>query len=140
MSRDQEPDGRPESTRILIADDNRDAAETLAELLRLFGYRVEAAFNGWQALHIADVMHPNVLVLDIGMPKMDGLELAYHLRRKPWARDALLVAHTGWGTEGDVRRSLAAGFDHHLIKPLDVKALIGLIEHVDLHSRPASVN
>lgn len=115
--------------RVLVADDNRDAALTLAELLAIHGYRVDVAFDGPQALAVAERFHPGVLILDIGMPGMDGREVASRLRRRKWAQHALMVAHSGWGGDEDMRRSLDAGFDHHLVKPLAIGALTALIEH-----------
>lgn len=126
------PAGDPPSIkRILVVDDNRDAAETLASLLEIFGYEAQVSFDGGNALRIAEAFRPDVAVLDIGMPGMDGYELASRLREKPWALHTILVAHTGWGSGEDVRRSLSAGFDHHLTKPLDPHVLMRLIGHED---------
>jgi signal transduction histidine kinase/CheY-like chemotaxis protein len=113
--------------RILIADDNYDAAQALALMLRLDGHEVRTANDGAEALKVADEFRPQVILLDIGMPKLDGYETARRLRTRPWARDALLVAQTGWGQEDDKQRAKQAGFDRHLVKPLDPEALSELL-------------
>jgi signal transduction histidine kinase/ActR/RegA family two-component response regulator len=112
--------------RILIVDDNADAAATLARLLRNRGYETHVLFDGPSALEWADAHRPAVVILDIGMPKMDGYEVARRLRQKPGGDDLLLIALSGWGQEEDRRRSSDAGFDAHLIKPVDLAALEGL--------------
>lgn len=113
--------------RVLIADDNYDAAQALALMLRLDGHEVRTASDGAEALKAADEFRPQVILLDIGMPKLDGYETARRLRTRPWARDALLVAQTGWGQEDDKLRAKQAGFDRHLVKPLDPEALSELL-------------
>jgi signal transduction histidine kinase/ActR/RegA family two-component response regulator len=113
--------------RILIADDNFDAAQALALMLRLDGHEVRTASDGAEALRVADEFRPQVILLDIGMPKLDGYETARRLRARPWARDALLFAQTGWGQEDDKQRAKEAGFDRHLVKPLDPEALSELL-------------
>ncbi|HVS02541.1 MAG TPA: ATP-binding protein [Thermoanaerobaculia bacterium] len=119
--------GRPrqqgEALRILVVDDNRDAAEALAELLRLEGYQVVAAHEGRVALAMAAERPPDVALLDIGLPVMDGYELARRLRRQPSDHPLRLIALTGYGQEHDRRRSQAAGFDDHLVKPVDLATL-----------------
>ncbi|HVS75556.1 MAG TPA: PAS domain-containing protein [Steroidobacteraceae bacterium] len=114
--------------RVLVADDNADAAESLALTLKLRGHAVEIAHDGRQALEIAAIAHPEVAVLDIGMPELNGYELAQRIRTEPWGRHMKLVAVTGWSQEEDRRRALAAGFDEHLTKPIELERLIGLIE------------
>ena len=109
--------------RILVVDDNVDAAETLAMLLRLSGHHVRVAHDGPAALEAARSLPPEVVLLDIGMPGMDGYEVARRLRQLPGLAGAVLVALTGWGQEQDRRRSKEAGFDHHLTKPADPLAL-----------------
>jgi PAS domain S-box-containing protein len=108
---------------VLVVDDNRDAAESLGMLLRLLGADVHLAFNGPEALDAAVRYKPAVILLDIGMPGMDGYEVARRIRNLSDFRDVTLIALTGWGQEGDLRLSQSAGFDHHLIKPADVNAL-----------------
>ena len=117
----------PARRRILVADDNRDAAESLAMLLELDGHEVRVAHHGQAALSLAQVFRPDTALLDIGMPDMNGYELAQALRQEPWAANLRLIALTGWGQDGDRRRALAAGFDHHLIKPVDPDKLSALI-------------
>jgi len=128
--------------RVLVVDDNRDAADSLAMLLRLLGAEVQIVYSGAEALAVLDEFCPNVLLLDIGMPGMDGHELARRIRRLPEYRNVLLIAMTGWGQDEDRRRSSEAGFDYHLIKPADVGALETLLVSMD-HSaavRPARLN
>jgi PAS domain S-box-containing protein len=105
--------------RVLVADDNHDAAESLAELLRLNGHEVTVAFDGEAALAEFRRFQPEVALLDIGMPKLDGNAVAGAIRRSPSGRHTMLVAITGWGQEKDRSEALAAGFDHHLTKPVD---------------------
>lgn len=117
----------PTRRRILVADDNRDAAESLAMLLEMAGHEVRVAHLGRAALSVAQVFRPDTALLDIGMPDMSGYEVAQSLRREPWAANIRLIALTGWGQESDRRRALEAGFDHHLIKPVDPDKLAALI-------------
>jgi signal transduction histidine kinase/CheY-like chemotaxis protein len=113
---------------IVIADDNVSAVTLLAELLRMEGHQVHVATDGAQALAIAEVVRPSVLILDIGMPKLTGYEVAQAVRCTPWGRQAFLLAATGWGQESDKARARAAGFDAHLIKPFDPMELLGVLE------------
>jgi signal transduction histidine kinase len=113
--------------RILLADDNRDALETLARLLQLGGHEIHKAVDGVQALEAADRVRPDLVLLDIGMPGMDGYEVARRIRSQPWGRSATLVALSGWGQESDRKRSREAGFDSHCIKPLDPQRLSMLL-------------
>ena len=113
--------------RILLADDNRDAAESLAMLLEMAGHEVRVAHNGKSALSLAQVFRPDTALLDIGMPDMTGYEVAESLRHEPWAAKLVLIALTGWGQESDRRRAHEAGFDHHLIKPVDPDRLARVI-------------
>lgn len=117
----------PPPCRILVADDNNDAADTLAMMLELMGHEVHVAYDGIQAVREAEKFSPAVVFLDIGMPGMDGYEVARRLRRSPATRDAFLVAVTGWGQESDRRRSREAGFDHHAVKPLELAELERLL-------------
>jgi len=116
--------------RILVADDNSDALESLATLLELSGHEVFSAANGALALESAERNLPEVALLDIGMPKLDGYEVARRIRAQPWGRRITLVALTGWGQESDRRRSGEAGFDSHLVKPLDLDKLTALLERL----------
>jgi signal transduction histidine kinase/ActR/RegA family two-component response regulator len=109
--------------RIVVADDNRDSTETLQILLTMMGHQVHIAENGLDAVTLVEAKRPDLVLLDIGMPTMSGYEVARHIRREPWGQSMVLVAVTGWGQEGDRRRSREAGFDHHLVKPVDPIAL-----------------
>jgi signal transduction histidine kinase len=113
--------------RILIADDNNDALESLATLLQLSGHEVYTATNGGTALQSAERHLPEVALLDIGMPLLDGYEVAKRIRAQPWGQRITLVALTGWGQDSDRRRSHEAGFDSHLVKPLDLETLTDLL-------------
>jgi signal transduction histidine kinase len=121
------PQSRMVQRRILIADDNADALETLARVLQLNGHEVFSACNGSVALQSAERHLPDVALLDVGMPLMDGYEVARRIRAEPWGKGVLLVAVTGWGQESDRRRSREAGFDSHLVKPLDLDELTRLL-------------
>ena len=114
--------------RILIVDDNIDAATMLAMLLQASGHAVMVEYGARAGLARARVERPDVCLLDIGLPEMDGNELAQHLRALPETAHALLIAVTGYGQESDRQRTQAAGFDHHLVKPLDPRALFALLE------------
>jgi PAS domain S-box-containing protein len=117
--------------RILVVDDNVDGAVSLARLLELLhGHEVQVAHDGPSALEVADRFRPEVVLLDIGLPGMDGHEVARRLRARPEFGRTPLVALTGWGQESDRRRSREAGFDHHLVKPVDLDALSGLLAEV----------
>jgi signal transduction histidine kinase len=122
-----EPPASTAARRILLADDNRDALETLARLLQLGGHEIYKAVDGVQALEAATRVRPDLVLLDIGMPGMDGYEVARRIRSQPWGRAARLVALSGWGQESDRKRSREAGFDSHCIKPLDPQRLSMLL-------------
>jgi PAS domain S-box-containing protein len=113
--------------RLLVVDDNQDAAMSLALLLKLQGHEVRVANDGQSALEIASTFRPSVIFLDIGMPVMDGYEVARRLRQQPGLEKVVLVALTGWGQKDDRRRSREAGFDHHLVKPAEAKMLEALL-------------
>ncbi|HSC13923.1 MAG TPA: response regulator, partial [Gammaproteobacteria bacterium] len=104
-----------------------DAANTLAMLLQMAGHEVCTALGGQAALTLAGSFRPEVALLDIGMPDVDGYEVAKRVRQTPWGRDALLIALTGLGQDDDKRRARAAGFDHHLTKPVDLHDLDELL-------------
>jgi signal transduction histidine kinase len=120
-------DAAPRGHRILLADDNRDALDSLATLLQCDGHEVHTAADGAEALEVAAACHPDVVLLDIGMPKLDGYEVARRIRAEPWGKSAVLIALTGWGQDEDRRRSREVGFDSHLVKPLDPEALSTLL-------------
>jgi len=113
--------------RILIVDDNVDSAESIALLLELNGHQVKVAHDGPTALEVAGRFRPDVIVLDIGLPGMDGYEVARRLRHGVTTREALLIALTGYSQAEDRLQSQAAGFDHHLVKPVDTDVLQDLI-------------
>jgi two-component system CheB/CheR fusion protein len=121
--------------KVLIADDNRDAADSLAMLLEIDGHEVRVAHGGRAALALAQAFRPDVALLDIGMPDMSGYDVASMLRREPWGGGIRLVALTGWGQEGDRRRSSDAGFDLHLTKPIDPSALSEVLHHTTRANR-----
>jgi CheY-like chemotaxis protein len=114
--------------RILIADDNPDILEIFQMMLEMRGHEVETAVNGFEVLRKADDFRPDVVALDIGMPKLDGFETARQLRLRPWARDTLLVAITGWGGDSYKKKAADSGFDAHLTKPIDVIDFENLLE------------
>jgi PAS domain S-box-containing protein len=120
-------DGRPVCSRILLADDNRDAAESLAIILRLEGHEVELAHDGATALRIFAQQRPDVALLDIGMPKTNGYEVARQIRANAGGDEVLLIAITGWAQDTDKARSRTAGFDHHLTKPIEPDTLMELL-------------
>jgi signal transduction histidine kinase len=113
--------------RMLVVDDNRDAADSLSELLGTVGATISVAYSGEQALQVVAEQEVDVAILDIGMPGMDGCEVARRLRARPGGERLTLIALTGWGQEGDRRRAKAAGFDHHLLKPVTVGRLLKLL-------------
>jgi signal transduction histidine kinase len=117
----------PVRRNILIADDNQDALESLALMLRLEGHEVFCASDGEEALALAGLRKPEIVVLDVGMPKLDGCEVARRIRAESWGRGAILVALTGWGQEVDRRRSREAGFDMHLVKPVDPATICDML-------------
>jgi CheY-like chemotaxis protein/two-component sensor histidine kinase len=120
----------PPSLRILVVDDNRDAADSLAMLLRATGNDIRTAYDGLEAVQVASEFRPEVVLLDIGLPKIDGHEVAQRIRKEPWGRQMCLIAVTGWSDETDRARSRASGFNHHLVKPLDTGHLAQLLGSV----------
>jgi two-component system CheB/CheR fusion protein len=116
--------GAPVPLEVVLADDNRDAADLLAEFLAMQGYTVHTAYDGKAAIELASRIRPQLLVLDIGMPGATGYEIAEWTRRQPWGTDATLVAVTGWGQEVDGDHALRSGFDARLVKPVDMQQLL----------------
>jgi CheY-like chemotaxis protein/two-component sensor histidine kinase len=112
--------------RILVADDNRDAAQSLGELLSLMGHEVALAYDGRQAVEMAQHVRPHLTILDIGMPNMNGYECCREIKER--APDAVVIALTGWGQDTDRLRSAAAGFAGHLVKPVEIQVLTSIIE------------
>src|SRR5207249_6805817 len=117
----------PTSTLFPYTTLFRSSADSLARLMRMQGQEVETAYDGEQAIQIAEAMRPDVILLDIGMPKMNGYDVCRHIRRQPWGDDVLLIAVTGWGQEEDRRRTEEAGFNQHMVKPVDPGALMKLL-------------
>jgi PAS domain S-box-containing protein len=115
------------SRRLLIVDDNVDAADSLAQMLRLAGFETRVAYDGRTALEIAELMQPDVALLDLGLPLLSGHDVARRLRAAPWGSDIRLIAVTGWGQEDDRAKSRDAGFDEHLTKPVDPEVLMNVI-------------
>lgn len=116
--------------RVLVVDDNVDGAKALAMLLGYFDCDVEVAFDGESALAAAEHMEPHVGILDLGLPRIDGFELARRIRRLPWGKRTMLIALSGWGQVEDRIRSREAGFDLHLVKPVDSQALLRILDTV----------
>jgi CheY-like chemotaxis protein len=120
----------------LVVDDNRDAAETLAIFLRMQGHNIYVAYDGLSALDLANSLQPETVILDIGLPKMNGYEVARRLQKLPGLKKRpLLIALTGYGHAEDRHCSREAGFDHHLVKPVDPDTLGALITSPDLTTR-----
>jgi CheY-like chemotaxis protein len=114
-------------SRVLVVDDSIDTVRGMEILLKLLGYDVETASDGLTAIDIAGRQKPHFVLLDIGMPGIDGYEIAARLRREEWCEDSILVAISGYGRDEDRQRSTEAGFDHHFIKPVDHAALFSLL-------------
>jgi CheY-like chemotaxis protein len=113
--------------RILVVDDNADAAALLAVLLRLEGHEVQTAANGIEAVDIAEQFRPQVVLMDLHMPGLDGLEASRQIRARPWGDTVLIAALTGWGREADRQRAREAGVDLHFLKPVDTESLLSVL-------------
>jgi PAS domain S-box-containing protein len=124
--------------KIVVADDNHDAAETLGRLLRLMGNQVRTAHDGQEAVDVVETFQPDIALLDIGMPALNGYEAACRIRQQPGGNAIFLVALTGWGQEEDRRRSYQAGFNAHLVKPVDASALAELLRAQPLWRQTAA--
>jgi CheY-like chemotaxis protein len=114
--------------RILIVDDNLDGAESLAMLLEEVGQETYEAHDGLQAIDAAERLRPDAILLDIGLPKLNGYEVCRRIRQRPWGAKVMIVALTGWGQDEDRQRSVEAGFDTHLVKPVDFELLMKLLD------------
>jgi signal transduction histidine kinase len=121
--------------RILVVDDNLDALQSLAALLRVMGHEVAGAASGERALEVAEQTRPEVVLLDLGMPQLDGYEVARRLRSQPWGRQLVLIAVTGWGQDSDRRRSGEMGFDWHLVKPVALEQLTQVLAELPSMAR-----
>jgi CheY-like chemotaxis protein len=113
--------------RILVVDDNRDAAGSLAMLLKMTGNETQIACDGLEAVHAAETFKPDIVLLDIGLPKLNGYDACRRIREQPWGKHMALIALTGWGQEADRQKSKDAGFDGHLVKPVDYAALMKVL-------------
>jgi CheY-like chemotaxis protein len=122
--------GRPLEGRVLVVDDLSDAAASLALVCELYGAEARVACDGFEALKIGADFKPHVALMDISMPLMDGYETARRLRAEPWGKDVVLIALTGWGRQGDIDKAREAGFDGHLLKPVEADAMISLIQRL----------
>ena len=120
----------PPPLRVLVADDCKDSASSTEILIRLWGHDVRLAHDGLTALQVADAYRPEVVLLDIAMPRLDGYEVARRLRATPGLEGLCLVAVSGYGRDEDRRLALASGFDHHFLKPLDPDRLQRLLTSV----------
>jgi CheY-like chemotaxis protein len=121
------PDGPRSSARILIVEDDRDTAESMARLLRIFGHEVEIAREGCEAITLATRQKPEFVLLDIGLPGMDGYQIARKLKEEVTCKDSIIIAVTGYGQSEDRDRSRQAGIEHHLVKPIDHGVLLALL-------------
>ena len=121
------------SRRVLVVDDNEDSAESLALLLRLAGHLVETAHDGEAALEVAERFQPDAILLDLGMPRLNGYEVCERIRMQPWGQGVLMVAQTGWGQAQDRARTMDAGFDAHLTKPIDHAAVQEMLVKMKVH-------
>ncbi|HET6726274.1 MAG TPA: ATP-binding protein [Gammaproteobacteria bacterium] len=119
---------RPAARRVLVVDDNEDIAESMALLLRLEGHEVQIARDGLEAIETARTMRPDAILLDVGLPKLNGYEACQHIRSQPWGKDLFVIAATGWGQAEDRQRASSAGFSAHLTKPIDHAELARLLE------------
>ncbi len=130
-STDEAPEGDarllPVQRRVLIVDDHRDTADTLASMLELLGYDVRTAYDGASAIAVAEQFRPEVMLMDIGMPRFNGFQVPQRNRAQPWAGQVVLIAVTAWDREEDRRSSHDAGFDAHLCKPVDPEILFRLL-------------
>jgi CheY-like chemotaxis protein/anti-sigma regulatory factor (Ser/Thr protein kinase) len=113
--------------RIVVADDNEDSATSLAMMLTIMGHEVRAVHDGREAIEVAAASRPDVVILDIGMAKLNGYDTCRQIKAQPWAKKTVLIAVTGWGQEEDRRRSREAGFDYHLVKPVDPSMIATLL-------------
>lgn len=117
----------PVPRRILVVDDNADSLESTAMLLGLMGHQVTTAVDGLDAIRTADAFRPDVILMDIGLPKLDGLSATRRIREQPWGRSIIIIAVTGWGQDTDRALSRAAGCNAHLVKPIEVADLDPLL-------------
>jgi CheY-like chemotaxis protein len=120
--------------RVLVVDDLPDAATSLALVCQLYGAEAKVARDGREALALGPTFQPAVVLMDITMPNMNGYEAARHMRAEPWGQSVVLIALTGWGRTSDIQAAHSAGFDGHLLKPVEAEALLRLI--AELRAKP----
>ncbi|HEX4145675.1 MAG TPA: PAS domain S-box protein [Pirellulales bacterium] len=116
--------------RILIVDDNRDGANSLAMILKVMGNTTHTAYDGEEAVASAEAVRPDVILLDLGLPKLNGYEACRRIREQPWAKNLVIIAQTGWGQDGDRQRTHEAGFDYHLVKPVEFSSLMNVLANL----------
>jgi CheY-like chemotaxis protein len=119
--------------RVLVVDDHPEVRESLAMLLELQGHEVATARDGLEAVEVAEQLRPDLVLLDLGMPRLDGYGACRRLREQAWGKDLKIVALTGWGQDGDRRQTKEAGFDHHLVKPVAPAALLEVVAKAWAH-------
>ena len=119
-----------EKYRVLVADDLKDTADSLSAILQSLGHQVSTAYDGEAALQMAHAIRPHVIVLDLGMPKLSGYEVCKAIRAQPWGGPIVIIAQTGWGQDRDRQQTAAAGFDHHLVKPVEVSQIVVLLDRL----------
>jgi len=129
---EDEPAAPKSSLRILIVDDNQDGANNLAMMLKIMGNDTRTAYDGQAGVDAAGEFRPDVMLLDIGLPKLNGYEVCRRIREQPWGKGIVLIAKTGWGQDEDRRRSHEAGFDHHMVKPVDPKVLMKMLAGIQV--------
>ena len=127
LAHDNESATATSKRRILVVDDNRDSAISLGMMLKLMGNETHTAHDGLAAIEAAEKFRPDMILLDIGLPNMNGYDACRIIRQQPWSKGIVIVALTGWGQDSDRRRSGEAGFDHHLVKPVEIDALAKLL-------------
>ncbi len=133
---EEDPVGSSSARRILIVDDNKDAARSMAIVLELKGNTVHTVFDGIEAIDVVENFRPHVILMDVGMPRMNGYEAARRIRELPWGSTSMIVAVTGWGQAGDRTQSMQAGFNAHMVKPVDLPALEKLLDELTSATRP----
>jgi CheY-like chemotaxis protein len=121
----------PRRFRILVVDDNHDSALSLAMMLSIMGHETRTAHDGESAVEAAEAFLPEVVLLDIGLPKLNGYEVAQRIRERPWGRSMFLIAVTGWGQDEDRQRSSEVGLDVHMVKPIEPSELERLLAGID---------
>ncbi len=124
--------GKLHNYRILVVDDNEALAKVMMWTLEILGHTVQVAHEGQAAITLAKSFHPDVILLDIGIPGMNGYEICKAMHKEPVLQNTIFIAHTGWGEEKHRKRSKEAGFDHHLVKPVDIEDLKDILFSLDV--------